>query len=96
MATQRWRAKWRDEMGREREFLFDSLNNRMVARIDFQLKCLHVASGAIHVPEVFEMEEVAYGQGNDSASSYFHPQQLVDLSRKYQKTEARPFFVYIL
>ena len=44
MAVQRWRARWLDERGRQRELLFDSLNNRMIARIDFQLKCLHVAS----------------------------------------------------
>jgi hypothetical protein len=73
MASQRWRAKWQDELGREREFLFDSLNNRMIARIDFQLKCLHVASGALHVPEAFELEEVVYGKGNSSESKHFHP-----------------------
>jgi hypothetical protein len=40
----------------------------MIARIDFQLKCLHVASGAIHVPETFELEEVIYGDGADNGA----------------------------
>jgi hypothetical protein len=60
---QRWRATWIDERGNQREFLFDSLNNRMIARIDFQLKCLHVASGAIHVPKIYQLEEVVYETG---------------------------------
>lgn len=43
MAVQRWRARWVDERGEARELLFDSLNNYMIARIDFRLKCLYFA-----------------------------------------------------
>lgn len=32
---QRWRTKWVDAQGRPRELLFDSLDNLMIARIDF-------------------------------------------------------------
>ena len=42
---QRWRARWIE--GEElREFTYDSLDNRMIARIDFRLKFPHGLRGA--------------------------------------------------
>ncbi len=81
MTVQRWRAQWTDEQGRAREFVFDSLDKRMIARIDFQLKCLHAASGAIHVPAAFDLEEVIYGLGNSNGSTYFLPHLASTLSQ---------------
>jgi hypothetical protein len=81
MAAQRWRTQWTDERGRVRELVFDSLDKRMIARIDFQLKCLHVASGAIHVPAAFDLEEVIYGLGNSNGSTHFLPDFTSTLSQ---------------
>ncbi|HEU5376399.1 MAG TPA: hypothetical protein VFV38_13220 [Ktedonobacteraceae bacterium] len=60
MAAQRWKAEW-SENGLKREFIFDSLNNRMIARIDFRLKYACATNGAVKVPENFSLEEVLYG-----------------------------------
>jgi hypothetical protein len=38
---QRWRAAWVGEEQEQRAFTFDSLNNRMIAHIDFKLKFNH-------------------------------------------------------
>lgn len=59
MSQQRWRARWRED-GREREYIFYSHSSRVIARIDFMLKC----SDPIHtlkIPEAFELEEVGNG-----------------------------------
>ena len=56
---QGWRARWW-ENGREREFLFDSIDDRVVARIDFLLCCVNPANG-LTIPKAFELEEVFYG-----------------------------------
>lgn len=53
--VQRWKATWVEEEG-EQEFIFDSLNNLMIARIDFQLKFNHAFGGA--VPERVDLEEL--------------------------------------
>jgi hypothetical protein len=64
MPKQRWRAHWM-ENGREHEFLFDSLSNRMIARIDFRLKYACAENKAGHVPDVFELEEVYEHESDD-------------------------------
>ena len=56
MLMQRWRARWIE--GEElREFTYDSLDNRMIARIDFRLKFPHAFAGQT-APKVYELEEV--------------------------------------
>lgn len=54
---QRWRARWLED-GKEREYLFYSVKNRLVARIDFRLK---LAEASTACPEVYELEEASYG-----------------------------------
>lgn len=51
---QRWKAVWR-EAGGQREFVFDSISNRVIARIDGRLKAQMVQ---VPMPDVFELEEV--------------------------------------
>jgi hypothetical protein len=60
MPTQRWRARWRED-GMEREYLFDSLPNLAIARIDFLLICADPRN-ALKVPDRFELEEVIHGK----------------------------------
>ena len=50
----RWKAKWIDRIGAEREYAFDAPQSLAVARIDFRLEC--IAAGE-PVPEHFELEE---------------------------------------
>ena len=50
---QRWKATWM-EAGRRRVVVFESLDNRKIARIDFRLLAL---TRGIRPPEHFEMEE---------------------------------------
>ena len=59
MPYQRWRARWQ-ENGREREYIFHSHPSRVIARIDFLLKCTDPRT-ASKVPETFELEEVGNG-----------------------------------
>lgn len=51
---QRWKATWM-EAGRLREFVFDSLDDRKIARIDGRL--LALAAG-IRLPERFALDGV--------------------------------------
>ncbi len=51
---QRWKATW-IEAGRRREFVFDSLDDRKIARIDGRLLAL---STGIRLPERFALDEV--------------------------------------
>ena len=50
----RWKAKWIDQTGEQREYDFDAPKSLAVARIDFRLEC--IAAGE-PVPEHFELEE---------------------------------------
>ena len=50
---QRWKASW-VEAGRRRVVVFESLNNRKIARIDFRF--LALARG-IRPPEHFELDK---------------------------------------
>jgi hypothetical protein len=60
--VQRRRATWVDGQKGQRVFIFDSLNNLMIARLDFALKFKHsYAEEAI--PASYEIEEVAH-EGN--------------------------------
>ncbi len=54
---QRWRASWIDASGKPIEFIFDSINNRMIAGIDLRLKSQYAG---FRIPEKFELEEVHY------------------------------------
>ena len=54
---QRYRARWVDQEGKQREFLFESLDNLMIARVDFQLKLL---ARGIPRPDEYELEEVTH------------------------------------
>lgn len=53
---QRWRARWL-EGETWKEFIYDSIDNRMIAHIDFRLKFPHACEGQV-APEVYELEEV--------------------------------------
>ena len=55
---QRWKARWIED-GKQREFLFDSLNNLMIARIDFKVKFPYAFFDK-KIPEHYELEEVNY------------------------------------
>lgn len=53
--NQRYRARWRDEQGRQREFLFESPGGLGIARIDFRLKLIE---RHIPRPERYQLEAV--------------------------------------
>jgi hypothetical protein len=57
---QQWVARWKED-GLEREFIFGSINNRVIALIDFRLKFPYAFFEG-KVPEHFELEEVIYGK----------------------------------
>jgi hypothetical protein len=56
---QRWKASW-VEAGRRRVAVFESIDNRKIARIDFRL--LALANG-IRPPEHVELEECEQQEG---------------------------------
>ncbi len=55
---QSWLAKWMTLNGTPKEFVFDSIADYMIARVDFQLKCME---RGIQCPNEYELEEF---QGN--------------------------------
>jgi hypothetical protein len=50
----RWIATWTDHMGQSREYLFYSVESRVIARVDFQLRLMDQGEP---VPNEFELEE---------------------------------------
>ena len=54
MNERRWKAKWPDQQGREQEYWFSGPDNRMLARIDFQLNLM---DQGIPCPSDFILEE---------------------------------------
>lgn len=57
---QRWKAIW-VEAGRRQEFIFDSIDNYAIARIDFKLAYSWANAGKA-APEHFALQEVAGGE----------------------------------
>jgi hypothetical protein len=57
MSIQRWKAGWIDHEGKQRQFIFDSLNTLMIARIDFALKFRHAFEEEA-IPAQYKMDEV--------------------------------------
>lgn len=53
---QRWRARWVDEQGRQRELIFESPGGLGIARIDFHLLLIdqHISR-----PAVYQLEKIA-------------------------------------
>jgi len=58
LSTQLWKAKWVED-GRRQEFVFQSVNSLMIARIDFRLKYPHAFKDGV-APENYELEETNY------------------------------------
>lgn len=56
---QRWKAVWIDQEGKTVEFIFDSIPNRLIARIDCRLKANYAR---LVPPDSFELEEADYEQ----------------------------------
>jgi hypothetical protein len=54
MNERRWKATWFDQWGNPQEYLFYAPDNRMLARIDFQLKLMEQGKAC---PNAFELEE---------------------------------------
>ncbi len=54
----RWVATWTDNTGREREYLFIGPDDRVLARLDFQLKLIDAKEA---VPNQFEIEQAPPG-----------------------------------
>lgn len=54
MQQQQWKARW-IEAGKLREFVFDSIDERVIARIDGRLRAL---AAGIRLPERFALEEI--------------------------------------
>ncbi len=54
----RWLATWTDNRGREREYLFIGPDDRVLARLDFQLKLIDAREP---VPNQFEIEQAPIG-----------------------------------
>lgn len=54
MNERRWKASWRDQKGYVQEYRFTAPDNRMLARIDFQLKW---AQQGRPIPNNFALEE---------------------------------------
>jgi hypothetical protein len=50
----KWMATWIDHMGRSREYIFYSVDSRVVARVDFQLRLMDQSE---KIPNEFELEE---------------------------------------
>lgn len=55
MVDQKWKARWIDSRGNQREYIFYSLPLRLIARIDFQLKC---QEQGIACPHQYTLEEM--------------------------------------
>lgn len=53
MNNRRWKATWYED-GHLREYIFDAPENRMLARLDLQLKLIERGQP---VPHTFELEE---------------------------------------
>ena len=49
-----WIAKWITLNGTPKEFVFDSVEDYIIARVDFQLKCME---RGLQCPNEFELEE---------------------------------------
>jgi hypothetical protein len=49
-----WIAKWTTLNGTPKELIFDSITDYMIARVDFQLKCME---RGLQCPNEFELEE---------------------------------------
>jgi|SRR5579883_1806538 len=58
---QRWRAVWWED-GKRKTFIFDSINSRMIARIDARLKSPYAG---VKLPEHFDLEEIGHGNRPD-------------------------------
>jgi hypothetical protein len=75
---QRWRATWLE--GNERqEFIFDSIANRMIARIDFRLKFPYAMQGK--APEQYELEEVDHAGNSTTQLIYAHKPGVSEATR---------------
>ena len=54
MHERQWKATWRDEDGEPHTCTFTAPDNRVIAQIDFQFKCI---DRGLPIPQVFELEE---------------------------------------
>lgn len=54
MNERRWKALWRDQKGHLQEYRFTAPDDRILARIDFQLKWVQQGKP---IPHHFELEE---------------------------------------
>ena len=54
MHERQWKASWRDENGELHTCTFTAPDNRVIAQIDFQFKCI---DHGLPIPQVFELEE---------------------------------------
>ena len=58
--VQKWKANWVNQEGIQREFVFYSLNNPIIARIDLRLKFRHAFKEEA-IPEQYDIEEIIDG-----------------------------------